>query len=274
MDAVTRLRDPRYGMAFLTAVVSLVMALHWGPMLAPGTAVLAAAIIRPDLAVRPAVWWAMAALWAVALVVEQPRMEDHVHLFAAWLVALALVMAHRDDETLVRGASWHARMLVGVAFSAAVAWKLYFGEFVTGVTLRLFMLVDGRFAPLAGMVGLPDGTLERDRGQLANLLDGTIDTMTLAPGARWRLAVVAAATLVIEAVVAASHLAPDSSPLARLRLPSLALFGVTTYAMVPVLPFAALLGVLAIVVARWRHDVMWVLPALVLVAAVRVAFLI
>jgi hypothetical protein len=61
--------------------------------------------------------------------------------------------------------------------------------------------------------------------------------------------------------------------LAALRLPALVLFGVVTYSVVPVLPFAALLATLAMVVARWRREVMWVFPVMVLVTAIRAAFL-
>ena len=275
MDGVvSRLGEPRIGMAMLSAVVSLVMAVHWWPMVVPGLVVAGLSVARPDLVVHPGVWWTMAATWLGAIVAVQDRMEDHVHLFAAWLVALALSLAHAHDEELVRRAAWHARILIGATFTAAVAWKLHFGEFVTGTTLRVFMVVDERFAPLASVVGLPANRIDRDRDAISALLEGGLDTVVLddSSSVTWRLTVLAVVTLAMEAMVAVSHLAPEDSRLASLRLPSVAVFGVTTYAVVPVLPFAALLAVLSIAAARWRREVMWIFPLLVLASAARLAF--
>lgn len=275
-SAVDHLRDPRLGMPVLTAVISLLMALHWGVMLAPGAVVLVLAVARADLVSRPVVWWAMAAVWFTALAIAQNRMEDHVHLFTSWLVALAIALSRADLEDVVRSAAWHARLLIGIAFAAAVGWKLFFGEFATGMTLRLFLVTDARFEPLARALGLGADRLHTDREHVSALLDGSITTVPLGDHteAMWRLTVIAVSTLLLEVVVAVSHLAPDRSRLAGLRLPSVAVFGVTTYAIVPVLPFAALLGVLALAAARWRRTAMWIVPALVLVAAVRFALLV
>jgi hypothetical protein len=89
----------------------------------------------------------------------------------------------------------------------------------------------------------------------------------------WKVAVVAVLTLLLEVSVAASHLAPNGSLLAKLRLPSIVVFGLMTYAVVPVLPFAALLATLAMVTARWRTQVMWVFPVMVLSSIVRLVTL-
>ncbi|MFW6034580.1 MAG: hypothetical protein ACOC9R_05525 [bacterium] len=271
---VTRLREPRFGVVFVSAVVAFLMGTHWTPMGAPGAAVIALAVLRPQLAVRPAVWWAMAGVWSAAAVLVHDQMEDHVYLFTAWLVALALSLARDDDSFLVH-AAWQARILIGVTFTAAVAWKLYFGEFVTGTTLWLFMLVDSRFEPLATVVGLSDTAIEQDRAGLTELLTGTTGTVTLeAPDSvTWRITALAVLTLVLEAVVAASHLMPDSSRLAALRLPSVVVFALVTYSVVPVLLFAAPLALLAMTAARWRREVLWVFPVLVFVIVLRLVLL-
>lgn len=257
-------------MVFVTAVIALLMAAHWAPMAIPGVVVVGLAALRPQIAVRAVVWWVMAGLWFAAVVLVQDRMEDHVHLFAVWLVALAVSLA-RDDGTFIDHAAWHARVLIGVTFTAAVAWKLYFGQYVTGMTLWTFILVDGRFGPLATVVGLSDTAIEQDREGLTELLVGTVDTVSLEapPAVMWRITAVAVLALVLEAVVAASHLVADSSRLAALRLPSIVLFAVVTYAVVPVVPFAALLALLAMTAARWRSDVMWIFPVMVLVSVIR-----
>jgi hypothetical protein len=274
MDAFTaRLREPRFGMAFVSAVLSLLMAAHWPPMLLPGLVVLGIALVRPQVVVRPIVWWVMAGLWLTAVILVQDRMEDHVPLFAVWLVALAISLAADTEDSFIDRAAWHARVLVGVTFAAAVSWKLYFGDYVAGTTLWVFMLVDRRFEPLATMVGLSETDLERDREGMIALLEGTVSTVSLdAPGTvMWRITAAAVITLVLEAVIAISHLVPDSSRLVAVRLPSVVLFGVLTYSVVPVIPFAALLALLTMVVARWRSEVMWVFPLMILVSVGRLS---
>jgi hypothetical protein len=274
MDAFTaRLREPRFGMVFVSAVLSLLMAAHWPPMLLPGLVVLGIALVRPHVVVRPIVWWVMAGLWLTAVILVQDRMEDHVPLFAVWLVALAISLAADTEDSFIDRAAWHARVLVGVTFAAAVSWKLYFGDYVAGTTLWVFMLVDRRFEPLATMVGLSETDLERDREGMTALLEGTVSTVSLdAPGTvMWRITAAAVITLVLEAVIAISHLVPDSSRLVAVRLPSVVLFGVLTYSVVPVIPFAALLGMLTMVVARWRSEVMWVFPLMILVSVGRLS---
>jgi hypothetical protein len=268
---LTRLREPRYGMVVFTTATALLMAAHWRPMLLPGGVLVVLALLRPDVAVRPYVWAAVAASWAGALFLHPGRMEDHVYLFVAWLVALAVALTEPDDHAFVQGAAWQARTLLGIVFTAAVGWKLAFGEFLDGSALWMFLLIDGRFGPLTAVVGLPDAAVDAQRAAIADLLAGTASSAALeAPRSVIpRIVVLAILTLLIEAMVAVSHLAGDHRRVAALRLPSLVAFAVLTYAVVPVLLFAALLAVLAMATAQWRADVLWVFPVFVLVPLVR-----
>jgi hypothetical protein len=120
-------------------------------------------------------------------------------------------------------------------------------------------------------VGLPDAAVDAQRAAIADLLAGTASSAALeAPRSVIpRIVVLAILTLLIEATVAVSHLAGDHRRVAALRLPSLVAFAVLTYAVVPVLLFAALLAVLAMATAQWRADVLWVFPVFVLVPLVR-----
>ena len=273
--SVARLTEPRAGILVLTAALAVIMGAHWSPMLVPGCALLVLAILRPTLAARPHTWWVAAGLWLAAVALKQEHMEDHVYLFTAWLVALALALSADGDEEFVDRAAWHAKMLVSATFATAVAWKVYFGDYFSGTTLWLFMLVDRRFEPLASAVGLSDGAVDRGREGLGALLSGTSDVLVLEAPTHVVVRIAAAATLTlsIEFLIAAAHLAPDTSRLARLRLPSIVMFGLVTYAVVPVVPFAALLAMLAMVVGRWRREVLWVFPAMVLVSVGRLLML-
>jgi hypothetical protein len=270
-----RLRQPRFGIVFLSAVLSLLVSLHWAPMAAPSLAVLILCVARPDLAVRPVTWWVLAACWVVALVVAPEHMEDHVPLFTVWLVALALSLRRSDEDDFLAAAGLQARLLIGVTFTAAVLWKLWFGTYLSGVTLWMFMVADDRFGPLAAVVGLSPEQVASARTDLSGVLDGTVSSVTLEASGwtEWAIVLVAIMTLLIEAIIALSHLAPDTTRVARLRLPSIVLFGLVTYGTVPVVPFAVLLALLAMTIARWRPQVMWVLPAFMVVIATRVVLL-
>ena len=270
----SRLHRPDFGIPFLTAVTSLVMSTHWPPMALPTLVLMGLFIVRPRVAVHPAAWWLLAVLWLGALVVVPERMEDHVPLFTVWLVALAICL-QRPAEEFLAAAALQARLLVGVTFTAAVAWKLYFGTYLDGVTLWTFMVADHRFQPLSMSVGLSSDAIGATRSEISRLLHGEQSAVQLHDSGWTTFAIVAVslATLALEAVIAVSHLAPDGPWTARVRLLSLALFGVVTYGVVPVLPFALLLGVFAMTTARWRREAMWVLPVFMIVIAVRVATL-
>jgi hypothetical protein len=266
---LVRLREPRYGIVCFTAAVALMMSAHWRPMTLPALILVGLLAVRPAWAVRPVVMWALAASWFAAILVVPERMEDHVPLFAVWLVALAISLS-RGPGFLDHIAT-QARLLVGVTFTAAVMWKLYFGTYLDGVTLWTLMLIDLRFEPLAAAVGLSDGEVERDRLAVAQVLSGSRSALELeaATPVVWAIVATAVMTLLLEGIIAASHLVPDRHFLARLRLPSIVVFGLVTYGVVPVLPFAAFLSVLAMVTGRWHPKVMWVFPAIVLVTLVR-----
>ncbi len=273
---LANLREPRVGVVVLTSVVSLLMAAHWTPMMFPGLLALVLTVVAPTLAVRPVVWWAMAALWFAAVVWQQDRMEDHVYLFACWLVALAVSLSASPStsaDAFLDQAAWHARVLVGVTFTVAVLWKLFFHQFVNGMALWTFLVTDDRFSPLARSLGIPHSALHEGEEQLTGVLAGTTDSYQPPSDLLWRVAVVAVLTLLLEAAVAVSFLSPDGSLAARLRLPSIVTFGLVTYAVVPVLGFAALLATLATVVARWQRSAAWVFPVMVAAALVRVVTL-
>jgi hypothetical protein len=271
---LARMQQPRFGIPFLTSVTSLVMSAHWAPMAVPSLALVVLSAARPKVAVHPAVYWALALAWCCAQVVVPDRMEDHVPLFTVWLIALSICL-HRPAEDFLAAAAFQARLLTGVTFGVAVAWKLYFGTYLDGTTLWTYMVADHRFQPLAATVGLSGDAIRADHDEISRLLAGDSSVVVL-DASSWTvnaIICISVLTLLLEAVIATSHLAPDGSGPARLRLPSLVLFGVVTYGLVPVLPFALLLALFAMTVAGWRREVMWVLPTFMVVIAIRAATL-
>lgn len=272
---VAGIREARTGMSVLTALLAVLMATHWAPLAIPALAILVIALVRPGLVTTPWLWSILAAVWIGALILAEEHMEDHVLLFCAWLLALAIGLRLTDAQQFVDEMAWYARLLVGLTFSVAVGWKLWFGDFVDGTALWLYLLIDQRFTPLARLVGLDSAAVVHDRDRVGDVLNGIAESYTLTGSTYTSIAivVVSVGTLALEVVIALTHLAPDSSRLACGRLPSIVAFGVVTYGIVPVLPFAALLAVLAMAVAHWRHEALWIFPVLTLVATARLATL-
>jgi hypothetical protein len=125
---------------------------------------------------------------------------------------------------------------------------------------RTVLIVDDRFDPLTLSLG------SVDESALAAIRDRVVELQTtmgldavplLGMGNLSALAVAMTVwTLVIETVIAISFLSPDHSRWARLRHPSLLMFGITTYLLVPVLSFAVMLAAVGLA-QRHRPGVEW-----------------
>jgi hypothetical protein len=270
---VGRLSEPRYGVAVFTATASLLLSAHWLPMAIPTIIVLAIVVAAPTVGLRPYLWGGLAAGWLAVFVALPQHMEDHVYLFAVWLVALALSLRHGEESTFLDSLAWQARILIGATFTAAVLWKVLLGDFVNGMTLWVFFVIDKRFELVASSLGISEATLRSQRDAVGALLDqpGNTDLLEAPDHLLWRVMIVAILTLVLEGVVAVSYLAPDGHFLATLRLPAIVLFAVATYAVVPVVGFAFLLALMAMSAGRWRREILLILPVMVLPAVIRLA---
>lgn len=265
-------------MLVLSAALMAINASHW-----PLTAGLALALLGWVLmgrASRPAPWLLAAAAWTPFLVLGWDHFEDHVYLGWMWLLAVGLSLSGSEEETWERLAT-SARLLVGVVFAVAAAWKWGTPDFLNGSTFEFLLLEDSRLhVPfLAPLSGLGPGQVEANAALLDGLRawDGGAQpvALTRGPWTDWIVAALVAWTLAIETCVAVAFLAPDHWRIAGLRHPALLAFLLSVYAFLPVAGFLVALVALGLAVGRgerrWLRVYGGVIVALGGTALVRVA---
>lgn len=200
--------------------------------------------------------WLLAVLaWAPFLTLDWDHFEDHVYLGWMWLLAVGIALSGPDEEFWERLAT-SARLLVGVTFAVAVAWKWGTPDFRDGSTFEFLTLNDSRLripflAPLAGL------DLDQIQANVARLdalraWNGGEAPVVLARGPRmgWVLGALVSWTLLVETSIAAAFLAPDGWKISRLRHPALLAFLVSVYAFLPVAGFLVALVILGAAVGR------------------------
>ena len=157
----------------------------------------------------------------------------------------------------------NARLLVGLCFGFAIYWKLAGGEYLNGVFLHTTFLLDGRLrVPVSAASGLTMQEVATNGWLVGLLRDVDADGATVPALTNGRIRLLALAssywTLLIEGSVALAFLAASALPLLRRPLPAwvagvvslrdwlLLAFVVTTYFLLPVLPFAMILCILGL----------------------------
>lgn len=263
----------------VTALIALWNSVHDTRMTLPMLAVCGLAV-WPRTRTNPMVWLVAAASWIPVLVFNWSHMEDHVYLATYWLLAVGLTLTarhHSDVSALLRH---HARHLVGLTFAAATAWKATSGAFWSGRVFQQVLNFDHRFEwPFATFLGGADtAALESNRSaaDAFRQAGATLEPVALAPGTSLTglAMVIVVGTIIVEAAIALTFLAPDSHKLAKARHLSLLAFCWTTYPFVPVLGFALLLCTLGAVVAQpgSRYKAVYVISALCFMACLVLPF--
>ncbi|MCH9805399.1 hypothetical protein OAC41_03655 [Acidimicrobiales bacterium] len=271
--AMNQVRTPIGCVLMITAGTGIFMGAHWSPLVPLMLAFYLATLLAPSAARNSLIWFVMAAAWVAAVMIQPSAMEDHVYLYLAWLVAIAVGLLDRDN--FMDEAGRQGRYLLAIVFATATIWKLTSGSFISGAALWTSGLLDDRMAPLLNLAGISSESLADARPQVTAVVasDGETFDISLSSYSSIALTLVALGTIALEALIAVSYAAPDTSRLAKLRAPLLVGFGFVTYAIVPVLPFALLLAVIGCTVARFERRTVLAFVAMVLVAVVRFATL-
>lgn len=209
------------------------------------------ALPRPALLRSPWLWAALFAAVGARQLVTWHTIDDHVVVTTYWCGAIAVALRARDAMATL---ALSARLLVGTLFAFAAGWKLFSGQFLDGTFFRYTLLFDDRFEVVARTVG---GTTDAMRGsnvaavnQLLAGGGGGEVVLREGAGAPALALVFTWWGLLIELAVAAAFLLPLARGhgrhlhLHRARHATLATFAATTYAVVPVGGFGALLLVL------------------------------
>ena len=268
-SAMQEVRTPIGRVLMATAGAGVFIGAHWQPLVLLMLPFYFATVLAPSVARRSEVWFAVAGLWSVAVVIRRSAMEDHVYLYLAWLFAIAVALLHKPnflDEVARQG-----RYLLAVVFGFATFWKLISGSFINGAALWTIGLLDDRMAPMLDLAGVSQESLAAARPDVTAVVRGEAASYDIALTGYASVAMVllSIGTLAIEAAVAVTYAAPDSSWLARLRAPILVAFGIVTYAVVPVLPFALLLAIIGCTVARFDRRTVIAFAAMVVITIAR-----
>jgi len=232
--------------SFLALTLTLVILLVGRP---PGTQVLTplvaiAGLAIPALARSRWYWLLLAVLFAVGpLMRPWLALDNHHWLQLYWFTAILLTrFATRPDAAL----RVSARLMVGLAFVFAVGWKLMLPEFRSGAFFDTTVAADPRLGDVASALGVQGTEAAAEHGRVisawrrpgATPEPGVVElhrvVERLTPWLAWL-------TIVVEATVAVTFLAPLRQRLRWLRDASLLLFVLATYPLAPVIGFGRLL---------------------------------
>lgn len=224
----------RLGLAHL---VLLPVGVGWLRPAIVGLAV--AGLVLPRALLSPLLWGALAALTGARVLADWPLSDNHAYLLVYFCLAIACAPLSRDPAAAL---AWNARLLIGLAFLFAVAWKLASPDFIDGRFFRVTLLADPRLESAARYAGgIEPGQLREWRAFLTE----PHDVRQAAPDepARFRAVASAAglAALGLEAAVALAFLWPRGRGLSRARDALLLAFCAATYAIAPVAGFGGLL---------------------------------
>lgn len=204
--------------------------------------------LRPDLTAKPLPWLALGSVVGSIQVTQWWLIDDHVAVTTYWVLAIGISrFARRPARTLATS----ARLLIAGVFLLAFAWKVLSTQFVSTDFFRFQLATDERFALVAEHVaGTDEDMLIDDRRTLGAVVSarpaGAVELLAEGPRHREVARLFTAWGIAIEGLVGFAHLLPLRGRWRHLRLGSLLAFGYTTYAVVPVAGFAALLMTLGL----------------------------
>jgi hypothetical protein len=202
------------------------------------------AFLFPRIACQPR-YWAVVALGIVASYTEVwHQIDNHKYLINYWCVAVALSLFSTNARAML---AWNARVMIGLCFGFATAWKLMAPEFPSGLFFHFTFMVDRRFHVFSELVlGVTPEMIEANMASYEAMKSavGRETVQLLASTDRsWAVSrFLAVWTIVLEGWIAIAFLAPRRTWLGRTRNLPLLLFMATTYPIAPVRGFAALLA--------------------------------
>lgn len=192
-------------------------------------------------------WWVNATDWL--------WIDNHKILITYWCLVCALAVSAKDPDGVL---AWNGRLLIGLTFLFATAWKMLAGEYWDGAFLHYTFLSDSRVEAAATAIGgLPANVLPQNRSLEALLkqFPQAIGTVELITSSRLQAFTLAASywTLLIEGSVAVAFLVAPLRWFSRFRDWFLIVFIATTYFLLPVLGFAYILIIMGFAQCHPSH---------------------
>ena len=228
--------------AWMTLFVVLLVAHTVFYQVFAGACLIAATIWRSARR-SPWIWLTIVAVFTPRLLLDWYDNEDHVYLTIYWCTALALGSWGPDTRQVI---AWNARLLVGLAFLFATAWKLASPAFYDGSLCTYKLLYDYRFRTVMTepLCGLSSQDVDVNQTAMISLTQtgSRLDEVSLEYPDRviWLAKFLAGWTILIEGTLAVVFLLPPTWVRSFYRHTMLIVFSLTTYLVVPVLGFGLL----------------------------------
>ncbi|HJY83985.1 MAG TPA: hypothetical protein VKK81_23230 [Candidatus Binatia bacterium] len=206
-------------------------------------------VALPGLLRKPWLWFTLAVLTGLRVVLDWQLADNHGYLLCYWCLAIALALVSRDTCACL---ALNGRLLIGWAFAFATLWKLALSpDYLDGRFFRVLLLTDLRFAEFAQLAGgLTLDSLESLREFVTQHVDGQLFAVLNPPREPARFLWLARCmtwwTVILEGAIAIVFLWPAKQRLSTLRDALLLTFCATVYAVAPVEGFGWLLIALGV----------------------------
>ena len=224
----------------------------------------AVALAAGSLAIRrvrrlPWTWFTIAGLRAGDHLLEGWFLVDnHHYLLTYWCVAIGFVLLSREPGPVLRT---NARLLLGLCFAFATAWKFLGGEYLDGSFPGYLLLTDPHPSSLIPGLSIPPEVLETNRQALAEqaaagVSGAAVRLEGVTRGVQTVAVMMGLWTIAIELLIATAFLLPLKGGWRRMGDLALLVFIATTYPLAPVLVFGLLLLVMGFSQTR-SPDTSW-----------------
>ena len=212
----------------------------------PLTIIAVSPLLAPSLLRNACFWGLLTALLLVVHVgLHYHTSDNHKFLLTYWCLALTGALTLRDPQAAL---ALNGRLIIGIVFLLAAAWKLTSASYVNDDTFYFLLLTDSRFFSLAYLLGgMPWETFAANQESIGTLnslpetipLTGTAALPAVAKFLSWW-------TVLIEGTIAILFLIPRGEKIALGRHLTLLLFLASTYPPTSVIQFGWIVIIMAI----------------------------
>lgn len=167
------------------------------------------------------------------------------YLITYWSITCTVVVFSEDPESVMK---WNAKILIGLCFLFAAAWKLIGGDYLDGTLQHFVFLIDRRLENFSYLFGLGKDALAQNRALLGFLREapgeGVGVTLKTTPGMHLFSVITSYWTILIESSIAVFFLLSRPKWSEKLRNLLLIVFVISTYFFFPVPSFAFIIALL------------------------------
>ena len=209
-------------------------------------------LVLPPLAMRSSLWWLLALTLVASNIDQWELVDNHQYLMTYWVLGCAITRGRPAEVSAT------ARILVGIAFVFAAAWKVVAGQYWDGSFFYWTFLTDGRLQNVAAFIEGSNAAAVRDTidaiGQFTSR--GMVGAQLIVEN-HGRIFLTALAMswlgLVLEALIGILHFLPGQRWYLA-RHVALMTFVAVTYFLLPVTGFGFLLAVMGFAQLRAHDD--------------------